>query len=100
MKKHNLLFTGITIVSCLTIGSNFGLFERSSYAHQDKIETTTDEATTDSHSHKTLVIPQGEPVPTVSIKVYPDPMKGYNLQIETTNFKFAPENIGKTSSFR
>jgi hypothetical protein len=95
MKKYSFLLTGVTIISCLAIGDNFGLFNDSSHAHQDKIESTTDDRT-----HKKLVIPQGEPIPTVSVKIYPDPMGGYNLQIETTNFKFAPENIGKTNSFR
>lgn len=33
-----------------------------------------------------------EPVPTIDITVHKDPKAGYNLQIETTNYTFAPEH--------
>lgn len=45
-----------------------------------------------SHHHH-MEVPAGQPVPSVKLKVYPDPMKGWNLELKTNNFKFAPEKI-------
>lgn len=47
----------------------------------------------ETHAHKTLVIPPGQPVPTVSLEVKPDAMSGWNLQVKVTNFTFAPERV-------
>jgi hypothetical protein len=35
--------------------------------------------------------------PTIQLKIEPDMMDGWNLQIQTQNFKFTPENVGKHS---
>jgi hypothetical protein len=43
------------------------------------------------HQHGMLEIAEGEPVPTIEISVIKDPMKGWSLRTETTNFEFAPE---------
>jgi hypothetical protein len=40
-------------------------------------------------------VPDGIPVPTVDITVTPDPKSGWNLRVQTTNFRFAPENASK-----
>lgn len=47
----------------------------------------------ETHTHKTLVIPPGQPVPTVNLEVKPDTMSGWNLQVKVTNFAFAPERV-------
>jgi hypothetical protein len=49
------------------------------------------------HGHKMLAIPAGQPQPTAQLIITPDPMKGWNMQIQTTNFTFAPEQIGRRS---
>lgn len=46
-----------------------------------------------THDHTLLEIPAGQPVPTVQLKLVPDAMKGWNLEVITTNFRFAPEHI-------
>ncbi|MEB3181629.1 MAG: hypothetical protein VKL59_21730 [Nostocaceae cyanobacterium] len=40
-----------------------------------------------------LDIPPGQPVPTVKLMVYKDPVQGYNLEAKVTNFRFAPERV-------
>lgn len=45
------------------------------------------------HSHKAIEIPAGQPVPTVVLKVDPDTMKGWNLEMKVTNFVFAPQRV-------
>ena len=40
------------------------------------------------HSHKKIEIPPEKPVPGVDLLVYKDTMKGWNLELKTTNFKF------------
>ncbi|MDY6781171.1 MAG: hypothetical protein SW833_01220 [Cyanobacteriota bacterium] len=47
----------------------------------------------EGHHHGTLEIPDGEPIPSVDIMVYPDAERGWNLEVQLENFRFAPENI-------
>ena len=58
--------------------------------HQEKME--------DNHNHKTLDISANAAIPTIKIEVSPDKMKGWNLEIKTTNFAFNPENVNKDSN--
>lgn len=52
----------------------------------------------DHHQHKTLEISANSPIPQVEIIAYSDPIKGWNLEIKTTNFNFNPELINKDSN--
>ena len=48
------------------------------------------------HDHGAMepfVIPEGELVPTVTLAVEPDPVAGWNVQVTTENFRFAPEEL-------
>jgi hypothetical protein len=47
--------------------------------------------------HGKLEIPDGKAVPTVDLEVFPDEMGGWNVQVKTSNFQFAPENLDKSS---
>ncbi len=44
------------------------------------------------HHGEILSLPSGPAAPTLGIEVTRDPMSGWNLRIETTNFRFSPEN--------
>lgn len=44
-------------------------------------------------AHTQIEVPPGQPVPAVKLIVHPDTMKGWNLEIQTTNFVFAPERV-------
>ncbi|PPS45260.1 hypothetical protein [Chroococcidiopsis sp. TS-821] len=46
----------------------------------------------DNHD-KVLEIPSGQAVPTIDLVVHKDTMKGYNLEVKVTNFRFAPERV-------
>jgi hypothetical protein len=51
------------------------------------------------HEHIPLEFPEDMPRPTLELEVFKDPMGGYNLHLITTNFKFTPENAGRTQVF-
>ncbi|WP_017300152.1 hypothetical protein [Nodosilinea nodulosa] len=51
----------------------------------------------EGHHHGILEIPAGQPVPTVMLMVYPDPVQGWNLEVQTTNFRFAPEHVNQAN---
>ncbi len=54
----------------------------------------------DTHqtSHqRSIKVPSGQPTPNVKLKVYPDPMKGWNLELKVNNFKFVPEKIATSA---
>lgn len=50
----------------------------------------------DSH-HSTLEIPANQPVPTVTLVAHPDPVQGWNLEVQTTDFRFAPEHVNQAN---
>jgi len=54
----------------------------------------------DDHEHGMLEIPPGQPVPTVDLIVHPDARRGWNLEIQVTNFTFAPERVNQASNFQ
>jgi hypothetical protein len=49
------------------------------------------------HGHGTVEIPSGQLVPTVTLVAHPDPVRGWNLEIQTTNFRFAPELVNQSN---
>jgi rhodanese-related sulfurtransferase len=57
---------------------------------------------TNMHStevHSDFNIPSGSAnIPTVSLKTYPDKLSGYNVEIITTNFTFAPQKANQEST--
>lgn len=50
-----------------------------------------------AHSHGNAVnLPAGVDAPGLAVKVFKDPMAGWNLHVAPTNFRFAPENASAT----
>ncbi|BAQ66347.1 hypothetical protein [Geminocystis sp. NIES-3709] len=50
------------------------------------------------HTHKSIDVSNNSQIPSVKIKVFPDTIKGWNLEIETTNFIFKPETLNRESN--
>lgn len=50
------------------------------------------------HSHQKLEIKPGDPIPQVSLTVTPDARRGWNIQVITQNFRFAPEKVNMANS--
>ncbi len=50
------------------------------------------------HHHETVMVPENAPVPNLTLELTPDPMRGWNLQIITENFDFAPETVNQDSN--
>ncbi len=49
------------------------------------------------HKHGKMEVPQGQAVPTVDVVVRKDIKKGWNLEAQVTNFKFAPEKVNQAA---
>jgi hypothetical protein len=45
-----------------------------------------------------MEIPVGQPLPTVRLTIHPDARQGWNLEVQTTNFRFAPESVNQVST--
>ncbi|MEM8810294.1 MAG: hypothetical protein AAGF01_30120 [Cyanobacteria bacterium P01_G01_bin.38] len=58
----------------------------------------SNEGADEMHHHKSIEIPTGEPVPTVDLTITPDPVSGWNLQVETTDFAFVPAQVNQKST--
>ena len=50
----------------------------------------------DHSQHPIIEVPEGRPVPSLQIRLSPDMMDGFNVFLETANFRFAPQNLGTT----
>ena len=64
------------------------------HTHQD--EMSSEEA---HHEHKMIAIPENVPIPKVELIVHKDAIEGWNLEIKTTNFYFAPATVNKDSVY-
>lgn len=49
------------------------------------------------HHHGSIEIPDGQPVPSITLVVHPDSARGWNLEIQTTHFRFAPEQVNQAN---
>ena len=50
----------------------------------------------DHSQHPIIEVPEGRPVPSLRIRLSPDMMDGFNVYLETTDFRFTPHNVGTT----
>ena len=50
----------------------------------------------DHSLHPLVEVPEGEPLPSMSLRLTRDRMDGFNLYLDTTNFRFTPQNLGGT----
>ncbi|MDJ1185384.1 hypothetical protein [Roseofilum casamattae] len=53
------------------------------------------EGHSEGHAHGVLDIPAGQPVPEIKLTAYPDAVRGWNLNIQVKNFKFAPHHASQ-----
>ncbi len=51
----------------------------------------------DDHHHESLEVPMGQPVPAIVLVVHPDAVRGWNLELQTTHFRFAPEQVNQAN---
>ena len=49
--------------------------------------------TVDHSQHQVVNTPPDRPIPSLILHLYPDSMDGYNLFLETSNYRFTPENV-------
>ncbi|WP_114390784.1 hypothetical protein [Notoacmeibacter marinus] len=52
-------------------------------------------ATPGAHDHGRMLDVSGPEAPTLDVTLEPDPVAGFNLHLQTANFRFAPENAGR-----
>lgn len=50
----------------------------------------------DHSQHPIVEVPEGLPLPSLKIHLFPDRMDGFNVFLETENFRFTPQNLGTT----
>ncbi len=80
LQKFLLVSTGLM---CLALIGSSGKIAKGDTQHHDGAV----------HNHQAIEIAPGQPVPAVDLVVYPDAIKGWNLQAKVSNFRFAPEKI-------
>lgn len=71
-------------------------------SHEAGGHHNADELTQAGHGHGgthhgSLEIPEGQPIPELTLTVEPDTMRGWNLQLDVANFEFAPERVNQAS---
>ena len=90
LKRSFLVFAAIGVT---ILANNAGI---TTAYNRDTPSDPHSRTSADPH-HQMREIPAGEPIPSVKLVVHPDTMRGYNLEVQTTNFKFAPEDVNKAA---
>ncbi len=104
--KKRLLLAPATLLLLTGLGSSWGIAGSMDspadnlLAHEPHGSGSANPMTSGEgvHEHKTMQIPAGQPVPVVDLTVHPDAMKGWNLELKVSNFRFAPEKINTESN--
>lgn len=84
-----------TVVTVIVFGNSlsWGEVPRSSAVElADESHGEHDHGQGMNHNHEPMEIPEGQPIPSVDLVVHPDQMKGWNLEVKVSNFRFAPEH--------
>lgn len=93
------LFLGGGIGFVLAAGSGVTLDGHDHDTNSHSAETAAQHAageTATRHYHDGLVwLQEGKDAPILNISLTQDPVSGWNLQIKTSNFRFAPENASR-----
>ena len=96
--------TNLTTTTLLTVGvivimspANADMSHDSSGHHDSGGHSAETSHHGDHHSHGMIVIPEGQPVPKVVVNVFPDSVSGWNIQVQTENWTFAPERVNESS---
>jgi len=88
----------IAVILSLILGFGGGLIVGTATT-DNSTETSTPEPAKDStHSHPNTYEATSTNPPTVKILVTEDAKSGYNIQLETENFEFTPQNINKENT--
>ncbi|MFZ4641538.1 MAG: hypothetical protein ACOYMP_14235 [Nodosilinea sp.] len=90
LKTVTLLALVCSLGITQTVGANSG--------HQSHPPTGHGEQLPHGHTHHgTLEILPGQAVPTLNLVVHTDALRGWNLEIQTTHFRFAPEQVNQAN---
>lgn len=89
----------LCLISFLFLGNNKLFVQAQTHSHDN--HTHQDEMSSEEahHEHKMISIPDNVPIPKVELIVHEDAIQGWNLEIKTTNFDFAPDTINKDSVY-
>lgn len=100
-KKFLVASNAIAVITglCLGVGITQTMANRGQHGHQTGNQHAHHGGSDYGNNHKQLEIPVGQPIPEVDLIVTKDSMKGWNLEIKTSNFKLAPENVNQGPSF-
>lgn len=86
--KIGILMAGIAVVGYVVAEVGLGIAET-----PPAIETAGHQG--HDHDHQQIIELAADTAPTIALSVLPDPVTGWNLHAETTNFVFAPANSGE-----
>lgn len=113
--KARLLLVVLQAVAAIcfaALGSNWQIGETAKASGHSETHGHPDDRHPDTHSHGShegeghhhhhgsLEIPPGQPVPSVDLLVRPDSIRGWNLELRVSNFRFAPEKVNQESNHR
>jgi hypothetical protein len=102
--KRRLWLASATLLLITAVGSSGGISKSLNpktdgllLAHEPHNDGSSGMISPEAQEHKAMEIPVGQPIPSVDLTVYPDAVKGVNLEVKVSNFRFAPEKINQDS---
>ncbi|BAQ62800.1 hypothetical protein GM3708_3206 [Geminocystis sp. NIES-3708] len=98
LNNKNKVFFSIFISSSLFFPMTVLKAQAQAQHNHNHEQNNYQEKSENVHHHQTLDISNKPYIPTIKINVVPDKMKGWNLEIKTTNFTFNPETLNEDSN--
>lgn len=89
--KFVFTLTTLACLACLSASATIRLDRGLAHSPSDHAPSAS------PHQHRNREIPKGQPIPSVNLVVHPDAIRGWNLELKLTNFKFAPERVNQKS---
>ena len=90
----------LKLVGLLALGLSLGVAQGVSPSPGHQAHPPTGHGQQPPHAdahHGTFEIPPGQAVPTLNLVVHTDAVEGWNLELQTTNFRFAPEQVNQSN---
>lgn len=82
-----------TVLAVILFGNRVGMEQWRTVSEVELAHESAPEGM--NHNHEPMEVPAGQPIPTVDLVVHPDSVRGWNLEVKVSNFRFAPEQASR-----
>lgn len=91
-KRLHLRTAFASVNFAIVVGLLLVLYANAAMRQYEQHRATVDPT---EHAHPPFEIPADQPIPVLDLVVEADPIGGWNVEVQTTNFQFTPDAVGR-----